>query len=45
MADPETAGELGLDEKLVGMGFSRPWKDVAISVVAGRLINPCNVAH
>jgi len=38
----ETIRELGLDEKLVGMGFSRPWKDVAISVVAGRLINPCS---
>ena len=38
----ETIRELGLDEKLVGMGFSRSWKDVAISVVAGRLINPCS---
>ena len=36
----ETIRELGLDEKLLKMGFSRPWKDVAISVIAGRLINP-----
>jgi transposase len=33
---------LGLDEKLSEMGFSRPWKDVAIGVIAGRLINPCS---
>lgn len=38
----ETIRELGLDEKLLEMGFSRPWKDVAISVIAGRLINPCS---
>ena len=38
----ETIRELGLDEKLSEMGFSRPWKDVAISVIAGRLINPCS---
>lgn len=38
----ETIRELGLDEKLLEMGFSRPWRDVAISVVAGRLINPCS---
>jgi transposase len=38
----ETIKELGLDEKLLEMGFSRPWRDVAISVVAGRLINPCS---
>jgi transposase len=24
------------------MGFSCPWKDVAIGVIAGRLINPCS---
>ena len=36
----ETIKELGLDEKLLEMGFSRPWKDVAVSVIAGRLINP-----
>ena len=38
----EIIRELGLDEKLSEMGFSRPWKDVAISVIAGRLINPCS---
>ncbi len=38
----ETIRELGLDEKLLEMGFSRPWRDVAISVVAGRLVNPCS---
>ena len=38
----ETVRELGIDEKLSEMGFSRPWKDVAISVIAGRLINPCS---
>ena len=38
----ETIRELGLDEKLLEMGFSRPWRDVAISVIAGRLINPCS---
>lgn len=38
----ETIRELGLDEKLSEMGFSRPWKDVAIGVIAGRLINPCS---
>jgi len=38
----ETIRELGLDEKLSEIGFSRPWRDVAISVVAGRLINPCS---
>jgi transposase len=38
----ETIRELGLDEKLSEMGFSRPWKDVAIGVLAGRLINPCS---
>ena len=32
----------GDDEKLLEMGFSRPWRDVAISVIAGRLINPCS---
>jgi len=36
----ETIRELGLDEKLSEMGFSRPWRDVAIGVIAGRLINP-----
>jgi len=36
----ETIKELGLDEKLSEMGFSRPWRDVAIGVIAGRLINP-----
>ena len=36
----ETIKELGLDDKLLAMGFSRPWKDVAVSVIAGRLINP-----
>jgi len=38
----ETIRELGLDEKLSEMGFSRPWRDVAIGVIAGRLINPCS---
>jgi transposase len=38
----ETIRKLGLDEKLSEMGFSRPWRDVAISVIAGRLINPCS---
>jgi transposase len=38
----ETIRELGLQEKLLEMGFSHPWKDVAISVIAGRLINPCS---
>ncbi len=38
----ETIRELGIDEKLLEMGFSRPWRDVAISVIAGRLINPCS---
>jgi transposase len=38
----ETIRELGLDEKLSEIGFSRPWRDVAISVIAGRLINPCS---
>lgn len=38
----ETIRDLGLDEKLLEMGFSRLWKDVAISVIAGRLINPCS---
>ena len=38
----ETVRGLGIDEKLLEMGFSRPWKDVAISVIAGRLINPCS---
>jgi hypothetical protein len=36
----KTIKELGLDEKLSEMGFSRPWRDVAIGVIAGRLINP-----
>jgi phytoene/squalene synthetase len=36
----ETIRDLGLDEKLSEMGLSRPWRDVAIGVVAGRLINP-----
>ena len=36
----ETIKELGLDEKLSEMGFSRPWRDVAIGVIAGRLIWP-----
>ena len=36
----ETIRKLGLDEKLSEMGLSRPWRDVAISVIAGRLINP-----
>ena len=38
----ETIRALGLDEKLLEMGFSRPWRDVALSVIAGRLINPCS---
>jgi len=38
----ETIREFGLDEKLLEMGFSRPWRDVAISVIAGRLISPCS---
>ncbi len=38
----ETIRELGLEEKLLEMGFSRPWKDVAIGVIAGRLVNPCS---
>ena len=38
----ETIRELGFAEKLLEMGFSRPWKDVAIGVIAGRLINPCS---
>jgi transposase len=36
----ETIKELSLDEKLSEMGFSRPWRDVAIGVIAGRLIWP-----
>ncbi len=38
----ETIRELGLDEKLTELGFSRSWKDVAVAVIAGRLINPCS---
>jgi uncharacterized protein YjeT (DUF2065 family) len=29
----------GDDEKLLEMGFSRPWRDVAISVIAGPVRN------
>lgn len=36
----ETIRELGLEKKLLDLGFNRPWKDVAIGVIAGRLINP-----
>jgi transposase len=38
----EQIRELGLDEKVTGLGFSRPWRDVAVAVIAGRLINPCS---
>jgi transposase len=36
----ETIRGLGLEKKLLDLEFTRPWKDVAVGVIAGRLINP-----
>jgi transposase len=36
----ETIRSLGIDKKLVELGFTRPWRDVAIGVIVGRLIEP-----
>jgi len=36
----EMMRSLGIEKKLLELGFSRPWKDVVIGVIAGRLINP-----
>jgi hypothetical protein len=35
----ETVRGLGLEKKLLDWEFTRPWKDVAVGVIAGRLIN------
>ena len=36
----ETIRQLNLEKKLLDLGFTRPWKDVALGVIAGRLIHP-----
>lgn len=36
----ETIRRLDLEAKLLDIGFTRPWIDVAIGVIAGRLIHP-----